>query len=398
MKKLIEEAKSIAAAAAEDGRALTSEEKETVEAAIAGAKAVKADAELRAAVENLGDDLGAVKPATENVKSNTAGERLLNNDSFKSWLDAATANGAVDSKSTPNSPSVMIGGLKATILGSNTSDSAGTLVDPARYAPVEAAYARELNVLTLLTLAGTTSDAVEFAQVLNYGSGDSVNAAVPTAEADPSPESTMKFVKRTAPVRDVRTFVPASNRALNDAAQLQSLVDAFIGSSILDEVGDQVINGDGSGENMEGLLNVSGTQAQAFDTDSITTIRKAIRKVRHTGNGRPTAVLLNPEDDEQIDLLNDSGIYLFGGPAGQATPTIWGLPRVVDAAVPAGTAIVGDFRKAILWERQALSVAVYPQHSDYAIRGLVAVAGTARAAFGVVNPAQFVIADLTAGS
>jgi HK97 family phage major capsid protein len=395
MKNLIEEAKNIAATAASEGRALTAEERETVESAIAGAKAIKADAELRSAVESLGADLGTVKPAPEAAKGRTTGERMLNDGAFKSWLDNATANGTVDAKSTPNSPSVTVGGIKATILGSNTSDSAGTLVDADRYAPVEAAYARELNVLSLLTLARTSSDAVEFAQVLNYGVSASVNAAAPTAEGDPAAESTMKFIKRTAPVRDVRTFVPASVRALNDAAQLQSLVDSFIGSAILDEVAEQVINGDGNGENMEGILNVSGTQGQLFDTDAITTIRRAIRKVRHTGNGRATAVLLNPEDDEAIDLLNDSGIYLFGGPAGGATPTIWGLPRVVDAAVPVGTAIVGDFRKAILWERSPLSVAVYPQHSDYAIRGLVAVAGTARAAFGVVNPSQFVIADLT---
>jgi HK97 family phage major capsid protein len=394
---LIENAKQIAAAAAAEGRALTAEERETVESAIAGAKAVKQDAELRAAVESLGAELGSVKPQEEGKKARTAGERLLADGSFRHWLNGATANGVVDAKSVPNSPSVPVGGLKATITGAS-DDYAGSLIDAQRYAPVEAAYARELNVLSLLTLASTTSDAVEFARVLNYGAGDSVNAAAPKAEGTAGDESTMKFVKMTANVRDVRTFIPASVRALNDAAQLQSLVDAFIRSSILDEVADQVINGDGLGENMEGLLEVSGTQSQAFDTDLITTIRKAIRKVRHTGNGRPSAVLLNPADDEQIDLLNDSGVFLFGGPAGAATPTIWGVPRVVDAAVPEGTAIVGDFRAAVLWERQPVTVAVYPQHSDYAVRGLVAVSGNARAAFGVLNPAKFVIADLTSGS
>lgn len=398
MKNLINEAKQIAESAASEGRALTTEERATVESAIAGAKAVKADRELREAVESLGAELGNVKPEAETAKGRTAGERMLNDAAFKSWLNSATVNGNVDAKSMPNSPVVSVGGLKATITGAS-DDYAGALVINDRYAPVEAAYARELNVLNLITLGSTNSDLVEYARVLNYAAGASVNSAAPKAEGIASDESTMKFAKLTAAVRDVRTFIPASVRALNDAAQLQSLVDAFIRSSILDEVADQVINGDGTGENMEGLLTVSGTQSQAFDTDLVTTIRKAIRKVRHTGNGRATAVLLNPEDDEAIDLLiSDGGDYLFGGPVGAATPTLWGLPRVVDAAVPQGQAIVGDFRKAILWERNPVAVSVYPQHSDFAVKGLVAVAGSARAAFGVINPAQFVICDVTAGS
>jgi HK97 family phage major capsid protein len=399
MKNLIEEAKNIAATAASEGRALTSEERETVESAIAGAKAVKADRELASAVEALGAELGNVKPETSApAKGRTAGERFVQDGAFKSWLDAATVNGTADVKSMPNSPSVLVGGMKATITGAS-DDYAGALVVNDRYAPVEAAYARELNVLNLITMARTGSDLVEFARVLNYAAGQSVNSAAPKAEGIASDESTMKFAKLTAAVRDVRTFIPASVRALNDVQQLQSLVDAFIRSSILDEVADQIINGDGTGENMEGILNVSGTQSQAFDTDAVTTIRKAIRKVRHTGNGRANAVLLNPEDDEMIDLLiNTGGDYIFGGPVSAATPTLWGLPRVVDAAVPQGQAIVGDFRKAVLWERSPVSVAVYPQHSDYAVKGLVAVAGTARAAFGVVNPSQFVICDIESGS
>jgi len=398
VKSLIESAKQVAANAAAEGRALTTEERDTVESAIAGAKAMKQDTELRQAVEALGAELGNVKPQQEETsKARTAGERLMKDTQFRSWLNAATVNGSVDAKSIPNSPSVPVGGLKATITGAS-DDYAGSLVVNDRYAPIEAAYARELNVLSLLTMAGTSSDAVDFVRVLNYGAGDSVNSSAPKAEGTAGDESTMKFVRMTAPVRDVRTFIPASVRALNDAAQLQSLVDAFIRSSILDEVADQVINGDGTGENMEGILNVSGTQSQSFSTDIITTIRSAIRKVRHNGNGRATAVLLNPADDEQIDLLNDSGVFLFGGPASAATPSIWGVPRLVDSSVPEGTAIIGDFRQAVLWERSPVSVAVYPQHSDFAVRGLVAISGNARAAFGVLNPAKFVIADLTSGS
>lgn len=400
MKHLIEQAKALAEAAAAEGRALTSEERETVEAAISGAKAVKADAELRKAVDALGAELADAKvdastPAA--AAPRTTGGKLLADPSFKAWITDATRNGQPDVKSLPNSPSVSVGGIKATLLGSSDT-SAGATITNDRYAPIGIAYGRGgLNALDLVTIGSTTSDAVEFARAQRITAGQSVNAAAPVAEGDPAAESTLTFIKDTAVVKDIRTFIPASVRALSDSAQLETIANNYLTYAVQEELEDQIINGNGLGENMTGIFNTGYVQAQAFDTDIVTSIRKAIRKVQTVGNSRASAVLVHPEDNEKIDLLLDAqDTYLFGGPATASTPTIWGLPRVVSSAVPAGNAIVGDFRKSIIWERQPLTVALYPQHSDYAIKGLVALVANARAAFGVLHPEAFCTVDLTA--
>lgn len=398
MKHLIEQAKQLAAAAAEEGRALTSEERETVEAAISGAKAVKADNELRKAVDTLGSELAEAKVETTAApEARSTGAKLFADPAFKNWIADATRNGQPDVKSLSNSPSVSVGGIKATLLGSSDT-SAGSLVTNDRYAPVGIAYGRGgLTALNLVTIGSTNSDAVEFARAMRITSGQSVNAAAPVAEGDPASESTLTFVKDTAVVRDLRTFVPASTRALADAAQLETIANNFLTYAIQEELEDQIINGNGIGENMTGIFNTGYVQAQAYDTSIITSIRKAIRKVETVGNSRASAVLVHPEDNEKIDLLMDNDdTYYFGGPATSSTPTIWGLPRVVSSAVPVGNAIVGDFRKAIIWERQPLTVSMYPQHSDYAIKGLVALVAQARAAFGVIHPEAFCTVDLTA--
>jgi HK97 family phage major capsid protein len=398
MKKLIEQAKSVAAAAAEEGRTLTADERELVQQAIDGAKAIKADAELTAAIDEIGRDIAPAPAAKSNEPvARTAGERLLADSRFKSWIEQANAHGTPDPRSLVNSPAVAIGGLKTTLTGGSAT-SAGALVVNDFVGLQDNSYAKELNVLGLITMGATGSDTVEYARVARLGSG-STNAAAPVAEGTAGAEGTMAFAVETAAVREVRTFIPASNRALSDAAQLQTLVDGFLRYGILETVSNQIINGDGTGQNMTGILNTSGVFTQAFDTDQVTSIRKAITQVRHTGNYIPNAVLLNPADAETIDLLTGSvgDEYLFGGPAVPSTVrTMWGLPMVTDAQVPAGTAIVGDFRRAILWERQPVTVSVYPQHSDYAVRGLVAVVGSARAAFGVVAPGAFCTVDLTA--
>lgn len=399
MKHLIEQAKQLAEAAASEGRALTSEERETVEAAISGAKAVKADAELRKAVDALGAELADAKVETTpaSAQPRTTGAKLLADPAFKSWINDATRNGQPDVKSLPNSPTVSVGGIKATLLG-NSDTSAGATITNDRYAPVGIAYGRGgLTALDLVTIGSTTSDAVDFARAMRITAGQSVNAAAPVVEGDPASESTLTFIKDTAVVKDVRTFIPASVRALNDSAQLETIANNFLTYAVTEELEDQIINGNGLGENMTGIFNTGYVQAQAFDTDIVTSIRKAIRKVQTLGNSRASAVLVHPEDNEKIDLLSGGNTdYLFGGPASSSTPTIWGLPRVVSAAVPVGNAIVGDFRKAIIWERQPLTVAMYPQHSDYAIKGLVALVANARAAFGVIHPEAFCTVDLTA--
>jgi len=398
MKHLIDQAKQLAEAAASEGRALTSEERETVEAAISGAKAVKADSELRKAVDALGSELADAKvEETPASTARTPGAKLLADPAFKNWISDATRNGLPDAKSLPNSPSVSVGGIKATLLGSSDT-SGGALVSNDRYAPVGIAYGRGgLTALNLVTIGSTNSDAVEYARAMRITSGQSVNAAAPVAEGDPAAESTLTFVKATAVVKDVRTFIPASTRALADAAQLETIANNFLTYAVQEELEDQIINGNGLGENMTGIFNTGYVQAQAYDTDLITSIRKAIRKVETVGNSRASAVLVHPEDNERIDLLMDAqDTYLFGGPATASTPTIWGLPRVVSSAVPVGNAIVGDFRKAIIWERQPLTVSMYPQHSDYAIKGLVALVAQARAAFGVLHPEAFCTVDLTA--
>jgi HK97 family phage major capsid protein len=399
MKHLIEQAKQLAEAAASEGRALTSEERETVEAAISGAKAVKADAELRKAVDALGAELADAKVETTpaSAQPRTTGAKLLADPAFKSWINDATRNGQPDVKSLPNSPTVSVGGIKATLLG-NSDTSAGATITNDRYAPVGIAYGRGgLTALDLVTIGSTTSDAVDFARAMRITAGQSVNAAAPVVEGDPASESTLTFIKDTAVVKDVRTFIPASVRALNDSAQLETIANNFLTYAVTEELEDQIINGNGLGENMTGIFNTGYVQAQAFDTDIVTSIRKAIRKVQTIGTSRASAVLVHPEDNEKIDLLSGGNTdYLFGGPASSSTPTIWGLPRVVSAAVPVGNAIVGDFRKAIIWERQPLTVAMYPQHSDYAIKGLVALVANARAAFGVIHPEAFCTVDLTA--
>jgi len=193
--------------------------------------------------------------------------------------------------------------------------------------------------------------------------------------------------------------VPATKRALSDAAQIRGIIDQELQADLEECLEDEVLAGDGSGEHFTGILNTSGILGQAWDTDVFTTTRKAITAVRTTGRSRPTAWLLHPADNEMIDLLKDGeNRFYFGRPFASGNQTLWGLPRVECEGVPEGTALLGEFRKAVIWDREKASIQVSDSHSDFFIRNMIAILAEQRAAFGVIRPSAFCEVELTAGS
>jgi HK97 family phage major capsid protein len=64
------------------------------------------------------------------------------------------------------------------------------------------------------------------------------------------------------------------------------------------------------------------------------------------------------------------------------------MPVVETDALAAGTMLVGDFSKAVLFDRQAVSISVGTINDQFT-RNLVTVLCEMRAAFAVVRPTAF---------
>ena len=56
---------------------------------------------------------------------------------------------------------------------------------------------------------------------------------------------------------------------------------------------------------------------------------------------------------------------------------------------------MGDFRTAVLWDREQAAVHVTDSHDDWFVKNIIAILAEMRAAFGVIRPAGFVSIDLT---
>ncbi|MET9158282.1 phage major capsid protein [Streptomyces parvulus] len=430
MKHHLLKAREITVKAEEEDRDFTADEAAELREHMAKATAAKAgieerkgNDELRATLAALGDDIALNAKTDEDGRRQTAsgfhlpektkslGQQFTESDAFKGLI-AQAPNGKFGAKQRVQSEMF---GVKALVTGGSDT-SAGSLVqtDYRGLAVGLDVFQRPLRLRDVVTPGNTTSDTVEYVRVTSV-----TNNAAPVAEATSSaaptapggagalvnnagggykPESGMALAKITTAVKTIAHWMPATKRALSDAAQVRTLIDAFLLYGLEEELEDQMVQGDGTGENFEGLANVSGVQSQAWDTDLLTTLRKAKTKVRTIGRSIANAYLIHPTDLETLDLLQDNeGRYYFGGPSGTGTAQpLWNLPVIETEAVPQGTGYVGDFRKAVLWDREQATIQVTDSHLDFFVRNLVAILAEMRAAFGILQPSAFVEVDLTA--
>jgi HK97 family phage major capsid protein len=438
IKELIEEAKhhllkarEITEAAEKDGdRNFTADEQTQLRehmskatAAKAAIEELKGNQQLKETLAALGDDIALNAKTDENGHRQTAsgfhlpdkakslGAQFTESAEYKGLL-AQAPNGQFAKNQRVQSEMV---GFKSLVTGgSDTSGGALVQNDYRGLAVGLDVFQRPLRLRDVVTPGTTTSDTVEYVRVTSVTNNaapvaEATTAAAPTAPENAGalvnaagggykPESGLALAKITAAVKTIAHWMPATKRALSDAAQIRTLIDAFLLYGLEEELEDQMIQGDNTGENFEGLATVSGVQSQAWDTDLLTTTRKAKTKVRTVGRSFANAYLFNPADLETLDLLQDNEArFYFGGPSGggSAMP-LWNLPVIETEAVPAGTGYVGDFRKAVLWDREQATIQVTDSHLDFFVRNLVAILAEMRAAFGVIQPSAFVEIDLTA--
>jgi len=428
MQKALLNARAICEKAEEEERDFTPEERNQIEGWMKEAgdlkekiRAAEGDAKLRQAVLDLNADIelldgkqrgGDGQPAAQPGKGKTIGEAFVNSPQFSGWMKSIGGRLSDEARGV-NSPPVEFKGLidgvmrRKELITGESDTSAGAFVRPDYTGIYEAIGRYPLSVLDLVRRQPTSSDLVHWVRETRQ-----VQEAEPTPEANVTtfkgatgeisgvkPEGTMRFEPVTEPVSSIPVWIPVSTRALADAPMIRALIDDSLRGDVHEELENQILNGDGIGENFTGILNTAGILAQAFDTDMLITCRRAITSVQWTGRARPNGWVFNPFDWENIELLrDDGGRFYWGGPLTMGRSVLWQVPVSTSVLVPQGTALLGDWRKAVVFDRQAATIAVSDSHADFFIRNLVAIRCELRAALGVIRPQGFCVVDLEPGS
>ena len=410
-------AREVAQKAADEGREMTDDERHTYEVSMKslgdvldGIKAVKSDEAVMAQAKDFADSVGVAATPDIKARVRSLGVTVVESPEFKSML-GGFPDGRIPAQSRVQSAPIAV---KALFTGAS-STSAGAFVVNERTDIVEFLGRKPLTLRNLVSNRRTTSDTVEFVQESSHTNAAAVvaeatSAAARTAAANTStgavtftnasgggykPEGSWAFAVVQANVKTIAEWVPVTKRALADVAQLEGLINDQLSADVAEAEENQLLNGDGSGENFTGIANTSGIQTQAFATDIFTSVRKGITKLRTVGRVNPTAILMNPADAESVDLTKDgNNQYYYGGPSAIGQRTLWGVPVIESESQTAGFATLGDFTKAVVWDREQTTVTMTDSHSDFFVRNLVAVLAEERLAFGVTRPTAFCTVDI----
>lgn len=258
---------------------------------------------------------------------------------------------------------------------------------------------RRLVVADLLGQETTTRSAVTY-----FVESETVNGAVATV-AEGAEKPLVSFgdpTPVTEPVRKIAAVMKESDEMVEDLPWLASAIDnrGIYLVQLAEE--DQLLNGSGTGTNLDGILNRDGIltgQTASGEPNVADAIFRAMTSVSTSSPFQPDGIIINPTDYQTLRLAKDSNNQYYGGGffSGQygnggvmEQPPLWGLRTVVTPAIASGTVLVGAFQQgASVIRRKGLTVEVANQNEDDFVYNRIAIRIEERLALAVRYPKAF---------
>lgn len=374
--KAVDSVKAIAEEAlgkAKSGEELASSLKEKADEALLNVNG------LRARLDDL--EQKAARDGGEADEAKSFGERFVEDERVKAFLSNEPTSGRVDAR------------FKATISSATTdaAGSAGAGIRTTRLPGILELPQRRMTVRDLLSQGRMDGNTLEYVRETGF-----TNSAAPVAELATKPESDLKFDVVNTSAKVIAHWMKASRQILSDFSQLRSVIDQRLMYGLAYAEEQQLLNGDGTGQNLNGII----PQATAYSAPITITGGTEIDAIRlamlqaEIALFPSTGIVMNPADWGRIELEKDStGRYIIGNPQGTIAPTLWGLPVVTTPAIAVDKFLTGAFRLgAQVFDRWDARVEVGYVNDDF-IKNLVTILAEERLALAVYRPQSFIYGD-----
>ena len=184
---------------------------------------------------------------------------------------------------------------------------------------------------------------------------DTVNrAAAMVAEGAAFPESTAAWQWYSKDLRKIGDTLPVTEEFFEDEQQAFAELDAFLNINVNLVVDNQLVNGNNTGQDLDGVLNAALAFTAVASGISAPNLKDLVIKVRNGitrdrgSKYRPDMVLMASSTMEDLVLdKNANNNYIFDENLG----TIGGLAVVIDENMPDNQIVVGDRRYARIYEK-----------------------------------------------
>ncbi len=323
--------------------------------------------------------------ANDPTEQKSAGEELSESEEFQNLQTRGRGIARIGRKAVTNITS----GLSGT-------GGVGAAIQATRVPGIVASPDREFTIRDLIMPGRTASNAIEYVRETGFQNMAAAQAGEGAAKA----QSDISFGLVTTTVKTLAHWFRASKQVLSDIPLLQSYINgrAIYGLKYKEE--EQLLAGDGTGQNLLGLIPQATLFNEALrktgDT-KIDTLRRAILQVR-IAEYRASAIALNPVDWADIELTKDAnGSYIWVNVQEGGAQRLWKLPVVDSNAVPEGEFLVGAMNIAAqVFDREDAAVEVSTEDGDNFRTNMVTIRAEERLALAVYRPESFVHGEFDA--
>ena len=221
------------------------------------------------------------------------------------------------------------------------------------------------------------------------------------AEGSAKPETTFSVTAKTGQVKTIATWTKVSEQLFADKSQLINILDNNLTHTVDVTVQNQLISGDGTGENLSGISKTGNytdyVTSSGTATNTVDLLRNVAFKMRGANIDNLT-ILLNWTDwSALLGLKSTTNEYLINGILDPVKQTIYGIPVVLSSAVTAGKFAMGNFKMGgIVFDKTAMALEIDRTGDDFT-KNLITIRAERRLGFAVVQPKAICYGDLTVG-
>lgn len=271
--------------------------------------------------------------------------------------------------------------------------SAGVALNPQLLPGVFGEPEYALTIRALLAPGSTSAQLIRYVK-----EGVFTDNTGMVAEEAQKPKSDLTLTDAETRVRKIANLMDVSMEAREDLPFLESYMRSKMMRGLLLKEEEQLLLGDGTGENLLGLLPQSTTFDDALltqmDIQNPTVLDRLFAAYIQVtlSEYAPTAFVMNPINyGGAIMRKTTDGAYLMANPAASNTPRIWGLPVVTTPRMAVGTFLTGAFRDAAqIFDRKSATITISEENKDNIERNMFTLRIEERLALAVYSENAFV--------
>lgn len=224
-----------------------------------------------------------------------------------------------------------------------------------------------------------------------------------TPETQLKPNAAINFALKTTAIKTLAHGLPASRQILGDIDALRAHVDNRLLEGLMLVEEEQLLRGDGSTNQLEGIMTNSRVATYAWNAAGAPTTDTKLDALRRSitlaskANYPPDAMVVSVDDWEDVELTKGSdGHYIWTAVGEGANQRVWRTNVIATTAMLAGEALVGAFGMGgMIYDREEASIRISESHNDQFMRNMVQILAEERIALVNFRPEAFVAVDLS---